>query len=296
MGLVGRRQARQLGVRSHELLRLADSGLWEFAAPRVLRLVGSPAVRGQSLLTSVLDVDGPALASHQAGAWWWGLPGFRPSPAQLVTTSNSTRAAGDVEIHLVRELPQRWGTVLRGVPVVRPELCVLQLCATVHEARAERALDNAWSMRLLSGRSIDLLLEDMGKRGRNGVALLRRLRDERPGDYVPPASNLERRAIEVLTPLGVRWRRQVDLGEATWTGRVDLLADQEPLVVEVQSETYHSALLDEAADAARLDRLRSAGFVVVEVTDEELWTNPRHALARVRAELSALRRRRRRAV
>ena len=76
------------------------------------------------------------------------------------------------------------------------------------------------------------------------------------------------------------WRRQVDLGsEERWCGRVDFIRDDLALVVEVQSERYHSALTDQAHDAARRANLEVAGFTVVEVWDTQLWHAKREVLA-----------------
>ena len=83
-------------------------------------------------------------------------------------------------------------------------------------------------------------------------------------------------------------RRQVDSGEERWVGRVDFRASDLPLIVEVQSETYHSALTDAADDEVRLAALRAAGFVVVEVTDAEVWHRGPVVIARVRDAARAL--------
>ena len=78
---------------------------------------------------------------------------------------------------------------------------------------------------------------------------------------------------------GWGFRRQVDLGDdGTWAARVDFVHEVCPLVVEIQSEAYHSALSDRRHDRERLARLRAAGFTVVEVTDTMVWTAPDHAL------------------
>ncbi len=139
-------------------------------------------------------------------------------------------------------------------------------------------------MRLLSGRSLVALLADYGEHGRNGTALLRKLVEERGTGYTPPATNLESRfsdllARECLPPM----RRQVDSGGERWSGRVDFRAEDLPLVVEVQSERYHSSLSDREADAKRTAGLEADGFVVLEVTDTAVWQDGRGVAQRIRA-------------
>jgi very-short-patch-repair endonuclease len=148
---------------------------------------------------------------------------------------------------------------------------VYQLCATQHPKRAERALDRAWSNGLLSGRSARACLTELRKSGRNGTVLLEKLLNARPGDYTPPASNLEGRFAEIAAELGYRLRRQVDSGGDRWDGRVDFRDELRPVIVEILSEKYHLALCDKQADAERRARLERAGFVVVEIWDTQVW-------------------------
>ncbi len=75
--------------------------------------------------------------------------------------------------------------------------------------------------------------------------------------------------------------RQVELGGERWLGRVDFKDRRLPLVVEVQSERYHTALLDQQADEDRLAALRAAGFVVVPVQDTDVWSRPAEVARRV---------------
>ena len=77
------------------------------------------------------------------------------------------------------------------------------------------------------------------------------------------------------------FERQVDLGDDEgWIGRVDFADRRLKVVVEVQSETFHSSLSDRRRDAERFRRLRAAGWIVVEVTEDEIFHRPR---ARARA-------------
>lgn len=56
------------------------------------------------------------------------------------------------------------------------------------------------------------------------------------------------------------------LTEWLWSERV--------VIFEVQSERYHSALVDVIADARRLTQLRDDGFEVAELTDDDVWARP----------------------
>jgi very-short-patch-repair endonuclease len=122
---------------------------------------------------------------------------------------------------------------------------------------------------------------------------MRALLDALPADYVPPASGLEGRFVGLLRDFDLpAMRRQVDLGDGErWCGRVDFVAVDVPLVIEVDSERYHTALSDVAADEARQARLERAGFVVRRVDEFDVWHRPHMAAARVRDGYWAARRR-----
>jgi very-short-patch-repair endonuclease len=164
---------------------------------------------------------------------------------------------------------------------------VFQICGRERPEGAERVLDDLWRRRLLSGRSLRRTLDDLAGPGLTGTSpgpgRMRRLLARRGDDYVPPASGLERRFARILARDRLpAMRRQVDVGGDGWVGRVDFRDRYLPLIVEVQSETYHSALSDRRRDAARSEALRAAGFEVVEVSEEQVWHRPEEVAAAVR--------------
>src|SRR3546814_6635961 len=124
------------------------------------------------------------------------------------------------------------------------------------------------------------MLEVMAQRGRPGIRTMRQVLATRGLDYVPPASNLEARFEQILLQAGdAPMRRQVDIGDGDrWIGRVDFRDAELPLIVEIQSERFHASLIDKQLDATRMERLRAAGFVVLEFTDQPVWHQRHHVL------------------
>jgi len=286
-GLVTRRQLRELGMDRRSVRRLELGPGWTALSDEVLRRSGSAETHAQRLLAAVLDAGPGAFLSHLPAGSWWGLAGCFRFPAHVVRTSRSRRCTELAEVHIVRALPERWTTELDGVPVVRPELLALHLFAVCAEERAERLVETLWSMRLLSGASIERFLIELGRSGRNGTAGLRRYLEERGPGYVPTASGVEARVQQILRDAGIELRPQVDSGGATWTGRVDFRHAVVRFVLEVQSERYHSALVDRESDRRRITQLRTDGYVVAEVTDNQVWTRPWEVVETVRAGLAA---------
>ena len=284
-GLVARRQADALGLSRRAWLRRQQGGGWETLTPRVARRTGSPASVSQQALAGVLDAGPSTFVSHESGAAVWGAPGYRIEPTQVISTRGRGVRSPLVTVHLPRHLPDAFAAELDGVPVVRPALVLLQLAPRVHPARLARLLDWMWSRRLLSGPSVRAELEPVMHRGRAGTAALRDLLDSLPADYVPAASGLESRFASIVADHDLpAMRRQVDLGDGErWCGRVDFLARDLPLVVEVDSDRYHQALTDREADRRRQERLDAAGFVVARVDELQVWHRPGEVVERVRA-------------
>jgi hypothetical protein len=283
-GLVARWQLRALGASAEEIYSRTGGHDWELVTKRVLRLVGSVRTPGQRAMSGALDGGPNARLSHTAGASWWGIAGFDLRTLHDTRPRGQTRQPSSLAvIHEVLDIAPHHCTVLDGIPILRPEVIIFQLCGMVNPMRAERALDNGWSMGLYDGAQLLRTHDELRDRGRAGTVLLRRLLKARGRDYIPPASGLEGRVSWILERAGERrLRRQVNSGGASWTGRVDLRDEELPFILEVQSERYHSALLDVVADEARIKQLEADGFVVAQVTDAQAWQHPTEVVDAVR--------------
>jgi len=283
--LATRRQYAELGAGPKATRHLFEGNpRWEPLTDEVIRLRGSRRTDAQAAMAAVLDAGPGAKLSHLSGGNQWGLS-CSLRPFHVVTTVYSRRRTTLSRVHQMRTLPDTWTTELDGIPIVRPELLALQIFAVCREARATDLVEHLWAMRLLSGGSLAAFLSQLGERGRNGTAGLRRYLEPRGLTYVPAATNLERRAISILEQAGYPMRRQVDSGGEHWDGRVDLRHETLPLIVEVQSDRFHSALSFRSNDAERRARLEQDGFTVVEVWEDEVWYRPWEVTARVRAKL-----------
>ena len=290
-GAISRAQLIERGWTYGEIAWLVRSGQWERVTSTVLRRAGSPATAWREASEAVLDAGRGARLSHFSAARIWGLGGCSLRPFQAIRATSTTRVSTLASVRRVERLPDRWVTDLDGIPIVRPELLAMQLFDVCSLERASTLTDRLWSNRLLSGRSINTLLDELGARGRNGTAGLRAYFEPRGTHYTPPASGLEGRAMKLLDEAGIPMERQVDSGDDDrWIGRVDFRHPTLPFVLEIQSERHHSALVDKEADEARIKALEAAGFVVCEVTDDTVWSRPGQFIDQVRDGIARARR------
>lgn len=284
-GAVATWQLRAHGATNTEVARLRQSEDWRRLSARVLVRAGAPVTDDTRLMAALLDASpGAAIASPTAG-WMWGAPGFRLNPIHVVRPKGISRRTSSLAIvHEVVDLHPSHIKVMRGIPVISPGRVACEL-AGVQPHRAERVLDWLWSERLLDGATFRRTVTQMRDRGRTGSTLFRELDAARGPDYVPPASGLEKRFMSIcLWPM----RRQVDSGGEEWCGRVDFRDLELPLLIEILSERYHKALVDEVADAERKARLEAAGFRIEEVWDSAVWYRPDEVNEQIRQARHAL--------
>ena len=282
-GAVARFQLRAVGLTFSNIDQLAASRHWAAVTADVLVREGSPPTVERRLMVALLDAGPGAVLSHLCAGRRWGLTGCATFPVHVTRVGSTRRRSPLARVHRVRLLPEPWVTRLHDLPIVRPELLALQLFAVCSFKRAERLTDRLWSLRLLAGPSLRQFIDEMGRSGRNGTHGVRVYLDKRPADYVPPASNLEGRFMDLMEEAGIPMRRQVDSGgKDRWTGQVDFRHVNLPLIVEVQSEAFHVALCDQEDDRRRVTQLQADGFHVLEITDDLVWTSPGKAIRQVR--------------
>jgi very-short-patch-repair endonuclease len=297
-GVISTDQLDRRGVGVAARRQLTRSGILVRNGPRTYRVRGAPTTPLQRAMAAVLAAGERAALSHTSALGHWGVRGLQVEPLHVVRHRDEDDCpVPGVRIHEVRDLPADEVRVLDQVPVVSPALALLQFAGLhwVGPERLGRAVDAAWSDRLVSHASLDRVLQRMSQRGRPGLALLRAAVQERGPAYVPPASNLEGRVAKILADAGLpEFRRQVDTGDdERWIGRVDFRAVELPVILEVQSERFHTGLTATAADAARFAALEAAGFVVCEATDVEVFHRPEIVVDRVERALDQARSRRR---
>jgi very-short-patch-repair endonuclease len=282
-GLITVRQASAAGATPSAIRHRIRSGAWERVHPRVLRRSGSPTTDRQIAMTAVLASGAPL--SHGSAAALWDWSGFRLLPAH---TTHGRRSGYHTPptptLHRTTYLPSSHVTQIDGIPVLTPSRLLFQLAGSSSVARMARLTDNAWRDRQVSGRSLHEMCDELSEHGRDGMAVMREVLADRPVGYRPPDSGVEARFQQLLAEAGLPpMRRQVELGGREWLGRIDFVAVDAPLVVLVDGERWHSSLVDRAADARQQLALERAGFVVVRVTDHEVWHDVAAAMAKVRA-------------
>jgi hypothetical protein len=294
-GAVARWQTSRASIRADAIERRIDWGLFRDATPRVIVSTSAPDTFEQRATIALLDAgEGSAVSVFTALAWA-GLPGFALEPIHISRARRDfpTPPTGVVWHHPRNLLPHHVFELNRLITTT-PTRALADMVASpgVHERRAERALDTARSQRLTNHVLLSQIAEELCGRGWPGTTFLRDYLERKPADWVPAASNLARRFIELIKDAGMpEPRSEVNVGdEVAWLGRVDCLDPELPLVAEIDSDRYHTAPLDSASDRERDRSMTRAGFAVVRFTEHEVWYEPRVVVARWREARAEVRR------
>ena len=280
--LVRRDQLLTLGYSVGQVDGLVSRRRLERAARSVYRIPGSVPTYRQLLLAKVWGAGVGATAARRAGASLWRLPGFGDGALDVLRARHGNGQQGRHETCL---LPAHHLAVVDSIPVTSPALTLLHLCGSEHPKRAERAVNNAINMKLVTPASLGTVLAEMARQGRNGITVLRHIISEMTDDYVPPASELEALVIAVLEGAAITGfeLQKVVGGTSAPAGRVDMVDMEHLIVIEADSERYHASWLNTIEDRRRDRILTAAGFHVSRVTWWELTTDHRPFVAEIRA-------------
>lgn len=280
-------QAVLVGATAKELRHEVEVGRFERVGRLVFRVAGSQRTPQQQLMIAQLAAGAGAVVSHRSAAALLGVPGFAFGPIELTAPRGVRRRIAGARIFQSVVLPVHHVRVIDEIPVTSYARTLFDLAGLVHPMRAERALDNCLSRRLVSMPACWRVFADLAEHGRSGSATMRELLGARGNDYVAPASELEAQLLDLLHHAGLPTpAREIDLGDADqWIGRVELVYRDQRVLIEADSRLHHSALLDRRADEQRDKRFRAAGWDVLRFTWEQVTKHPSEVVAKVRAAL-----------
>ena len=291
-GMLARFQVAGIGCTPLNWQRAKTNGRWEPWGPRIILEAGLLRTDHRRALAAVLDSSPASMLHAECALAWAGMATFDLRALQVARPRgvSGTRPALS-QLHELRAVRAQDVIVVRGVPTENPLRAIWAIAARyaspglvdIGYERIGRLLDAANRMDLVTWAALHEMVVDIQQRGRAGTVLMRALADERAPGASFTETRQEGRLEELLDRAGDRpLQRQIVVGGHEPIGRCDHRDDELPLVVETNSETFHTTPTDQAADELRYHRLTLAGFTVGVVWEQDLWSNPRGALETVR--------------
>jgi len=275
--LVHRDQARALGMTLRQFQTRTGSGLYVRAQPNVVRLAGAPVTWEQRMLAACMSAGAGAAASHRGAALLWGLRGIEQAPVEItVPADRRPRLTDAVVLH---RSSTGGFTTRRGIPVTTPAATLLVLGSVVDVAIVESAVEDAVLRRLTTVDRLNVMIEMYGRSGRDGVAALRRVLDER-GDGGATESVLEDMTMRLLRRAGLgQFERQYRVAGV----RLDFANPAIKLGIEVNGLAFHSRAEDLQRNCRKLNRLLALGWRILQFTWADVRYRPDHVLGELDA-------------
>jgi hypothetical protein len=175
-------------------------------------------------------------------------------------------------VHESKGLVQRDVTVVDAIPVTTIERTLLDLGAVRHPLTVERAVETALRRELTTLLDLRSTVRRLGRSGRNGVGVLRRIIDERDPDRRLTESAMEMRLLQVLRAHGlpepVTQHEIRDRGR--FVARVDAAYPELRIALEYESVDWHTGKAALLRDSARRNAIVAAAWMPVAVTVDDL--------------------------
>ena len=286
-GLVTTQQLSAAGVPERTVRDWRARGRLTTVEPRVMRVAGAPVTWHGMQLAACLSADG--MASHQAAAVLHALPGFRPS-RRVVTIPWNRRWSGGAEVHRSRHFEEIAVVRIAGIPTVGVAQLIVDLAALAGRRLAPTRVEDALDHLLRVGAVTFDELEEIARvtRGRRspGSAVIRTV----VTDYDPAAeSALEQDHVRVLGRAGLPRptpQHEVFDADGTFIARVDGAYVDLKIAMEVDSLAYHLNRRAFEDDRSKRNRLRAAGWLVLEHTSRMIRRRPDLLVADVRQAIA----------
>ncbi len=267
-------QVHELKFTNKERRSRLATGRWVAPYFGVYRIAGVPVTWKGELLAACWAGGVRAAASHRSAAALWELPGGDRELVEI-TCPRWRRARHDESVSLVVHetltLTAEDLTSIDGIPVTTAERTLLDLGA-VRPDRVEVALDAALRRELVTYETLRIMLHRVGRRGRNGTGVLRRILAERAPERAVPESERETMLIQALRAFGLDEpvpQHEVRAG-GRFIARVDLAYPDERVAIEYDSYEHHVGREALVRDSARRNRIMAAGWQVFVATAPDL--------------------------
>ena len=299
------RQIAELAERQHGVFRLAQcdelgctpdqlefrvrTGRWRRRFDRVYQVAGAPASWHGDVLAACWAAQGLAVASHRSAAQLRDLPGGRTDLVEITCKRWKRAKADGLVVHETKLLDAADIDCVNGIPTTSIEQTLLGLAATVHSSVLEMAVDRALHKKQTTIAQLELFVNRKGKRGRNGVGVLRDLvRNLDPLAGVPESA-METKLKQLLRRSGLPMPEfQYEIWHnGRFIARVDAAYPEHRIAIEFDSYEHHTGKQAIVRDNDRRNALRSVRWRTITFTTADVQRDGGFALEALRSELAS---------
>jgi hypothetical protein len=285
-GAVTRAQILAAGATARRLRTLQQQGVVSRAARGIYVLAGAPPTWEQDVIVAALASSPSAVASHRTAAALWHLDRFRRRHVEVSTEGPAPRRPTGAVVHESTLLPARDRTAVSGIPVTSPTRTLIDMGRFVGTARLGAMVDDAVRRELTSYEALQLRFAELAGRGRDGIATIREVLEDRPGGATVPDSPLEDAARATLAAAGLPapvLHHRVRCDEIEYV--LDLAWTDHLVALECDGFRFHRTPDDLDWDDRRRTELGLRGWLVLHTTWNHLRDEPSRLVRDVRTAL-----------
>lgn len=268
--------------------RWVAEGRLRSVQPRVFRVNGAPETWHQAVHAAALAAEGTV--SHRSAAELWGLI----KPAGYVDISvrydHNPRMQPPAIVHRIRDLHPRLAVEREGMAVTDAVRTVIDLGLVLPHWAVRDALGRGLTTRLFTLKEVERLRDALGRPGRNGAGVVRRLIDDRLLTVDGEESLLEARFVDLARRNGLpRPSLQHEIWHAgRFVARVDAAYADLRLAIEVDGFESHTSPDTFQRDRTRQNYLVALGWTVLRFTWHDVVHDPATVASTIRDMISRL--------
>lgn len=286
-GLITTAEAQALGMTRHMISTRVSDGILIRRHRGILALAGSTDRETLDLEAACRRLN--AVVSHESAARLHGFSAIAIQEPSVSVYYRGTHRFPDVTVHQSTDLQNSHLVTIGSLRVTNPERTVIDLASRFSQKRLEHLVDNALAAGQVDLESLKMLFDQLARRGKPGVAKLRRVIEIRQTGYVAPESELERKLLELIAGSGLP--DPIRQFSPEWlvhtSGRVDLAYVDQRLLIEADGRRWH--LLEKAfeVDRERDRKAQLAGWRVLRFTWSDVVRRPYDVVSEIRLALDA---------
>lgn len=279
-GVFAAHHLRELGVARHERNYRLSAGRWAIVYEGAYRIAGVPLSWHGRVLAACWAGGVRAVASHRTAAELWQFPGRNTTFIELTCPRWHRARHDDLVVHESRVTEQLPSTI-ECIPVTSAARTLFDLAAVVGPGTLDLAVESALRRRLTEVAELQDVLQRLGRRGRAGIANIRRVLDAHDPSRALTESEAERRLLLALGRHGlpapvVQYEIRDDDGRLV--ARVDFAYPDHHIAIEYDSFEHHTGRAAIVRDGARRNAIVALGWLPITATARDL-TNGGHQLA-----------------
>jgi len=274
-GLITTHQLAAAGLSDRQVRTLVANGVLVRRCRSVYALAGTPPTWDHDLHCAVLASGPDAAVSHRSAATIWRLHRYRNTSVDITTVRWRRRTATDWKVHESLSLPSRDVTVHRGMPITTPTRTLIDVARYLPPRRLGSMVDDAVVRELTSYEDLHLRFVELARRGRDGIATMREVLEDRPCGTVAPDSAFEMDVFNDLRSLGPDpvLHHRVRTTEVEYV--LDIAWPEFEVAVECDGFRFHRTPEQLEWDDQRRNRLTLQGWIVLHETWSRRRSDPR---------------------